>query len=171
MTTSKAQEVDAFGSADLCKACGLCCRGVWFQKTCLEPDELEQAMAHGFELVPEQDGPAAFQPCPQFKNGCCASYDSWRPATCHEYRCRLLQEFEGGQVVASVALGHVKAASVMAERIFAEVGHIPGGIRGKDFLQRLDAEAPLQRLSDVARMDALALHVYYMRHFCDEDAN
>jgi hypothetical protein len=152
-------------AASLCRACGLCCRGVWFKSTTLEPEEVDTARMHGFAVMVQAGECAVSQPCAKFRDGECANYHTWRPAACHHYRCRVLAEFEAGTLSGQAALAHVSSALGMAQRIWAEVGPLEGGIRGEAFLQLLDAPAGPDSLSASARLDVVSLHLYYEKHF------
>ena len=156
---------------DLCKACGLCCTGVWFSHVNLESAEFELARNAGMQVQMVEGQPRAYQPCSLHRHGQCSAYHSWRPAACGEFRCRLLDHFTTGQIGFEQALGHVNAARGMAERIRAEVGNVAGGLLGPRFLSRLDPQAapteddaPLPA-SSPTQLDAVALNRYYVRFF------
>jgi hypothetical protein len=61
----------------------------------------------------------------------------------------------------------------MADRVQAEAGPLSSGLRGKVFLSRLIESPeqvsvhvpPLPPLSPVAKMDAVALRIYYEKYF------
>jgi uncharacterized protein len=158
----------------LCKACGLCCNGVWFSTGNLETDEIERAEQEGFRLRRTAAGPRFVQPCHKYQNGCCSAYTQWRPSVCNSYTCALLNRVLQGQMSSDEAVRHVAAARTMADRVMQETGPIEDGLAGQSFVRWL-ADAPLPTdpprlpLSPVAKMDAVALRVYFERHFKQSD--
>ncbi|MFP8781185.1 hypothetical protein [Hydrogenophaga sp. RWCD_12] len=154
----------------LCLACGLCCRGGWFATGELGQDELEDAKSAGLHVNDAPGQVALRLPCPKFLGGCCSIYDSWRPKVCGAYSCALLNKYMAGDVAEKEALNLVTAAVVMFDRIVAETGPMEGGIAGQEFLQLLSASEQGQvaggrQLSPVAKMDVVALKVFFARHF------
>lgn len=154
----------------LCLECGLCCRGVWFDRVVLDPGEVDDARAVGLSLQFE-GGEASFrQPCVLHQRGRCSAYGKWRPRICGEYRCALLASFVAGKVDWPSALQRVTQARQMADRIQAEIGHPPGGLMGPQVLGRVggnDGPAPadLGPLSDSAKVETVALVLFYKKHF------
>lgn len=155
----------------LCLACGLCCKGGWFSTGDLGQDEVEPARSIGLrvEVTPEQ---VSLQlPCPKFLDGCCSIYDSWRPRVCGAFSCTLLDKFVAGEVGEKEAMRLVTAAAAMFDRIVAEVGDLPDGVVGRQFMSRLADDIQPRHagsetaLSPGAKMDVVALRVFYERHF------
>lgn len=154
----------------LCKACGLCCNGVWFSHVNLEPDEPARAKLAGLQVTIVDDKPRASMACPLHQGGQCSAYNSWRPAVCANYRCQLLVNFADGQLNLQQALAHVAAARTMADRIRAEVGDAAAGLVGTRFLSSIDDEGPPDALehpgtSAGTKLDAFALNIYYAKFF------
>lgn len=153
----------------LCVACGLCCRGVWFSHAVMSADEVEQTRALGLTIQPpDSEGQLSFSlPCHHHQGGRCSIYGSWRPAVCGSYRCALLVSVEDGTTPVDAALKTVTSAKALADEILAETGPVEGGIVGNAFLKMAN-EAPLAGqtgLSPIARLNAGALRVIYLRHF------
>ena len=96
--------IHAGAPAQLCRACGLCCRGVLFGSTPLEAgDDAAQLAALGLR-VGRINGRLRFeQPCPALEPGGCRVY-AQRPQACRTFECRLLQEVCAGQVSVPAAL-------------------------------------------------------------------
>ena len=163
------------GAQQLCQACGLCCKGVWFSHVSLEQDEVESARRVGFELQMRDATPGFSQPCVMHKDSGCSIYDDWRPNACIKYSCALRDVYLAGRSSLEAALTQVQAARGMADRIQAETGSLPGGLRGKEFISRLqgpsvDGVVAQPVLSPESRMDAVALRVYFDRFFKNPDS-
>jgi hypothetical protein len=164
--TDSAAEADGHA---LCIACGACCSGAWHPFINLQPGEEKPARRHGMTIVEVKGAPRAKLPCPLYKNGCCSVYDQWRPASCGGYRCKLLDDVTQRQMPLAEALGHVRAVRGMIERIRAEVPDLPAGMLGVQFLKRIGGDdapgAPALDISEAARLDGVALNMYYMKYF------
>lgn len=162
---------DRDGSA-LCRTCGLCCRGVWFSHVKLDGSEIESARRLGLpiEMV---NGHAQFQQsCVLHDGKGCTAYQTWRPRRCMEYRCSLLNRFDAGEVTFDEARRHVITARAIADRVQNEVGPIAGGLLGNALLNRLEATpggdingVPPLPLPPMTKLDAVALRIYFDRHF------
>lgn len=163
-------ESDPLDGQALCRACGLCCRGVWYSHVTLDIGEEERAREVGLPLE-TVDGQTLFhQPCVLHQNNGCSAYETWRPRLCVEYTCAVLDKYLARTMSYEVALDHVKGARAMAERLQADA-HPSGGLQGKAFLSRLAEDAKSQTADDVrpltpaAKLDAVVLRVYYQKHF------
>lgn len=166
---------DASGEQALCKACGLCCRGVWFSHVTVETEDVDRAREAGLDVEIGKDGTAHFhQPCPLHTDGQCSAYDRWRPQTCVTYRCALLDRVRDGEVSAATAMSHVQAARAIADQLGPEITTAKGGMRGADFSLRLAPSAAATQkdnasgaaiLSPLQKLDVASLLVYYDRHF------
>jgi Fe-S-cluster containining protein len=158
------------GSHTLCKACGLCCRGVWFGFAPLQPEEVEPSRAAGFPVRVVNGNAELPLPCVFHRDNKCSVYDSWRPAVCGNYRCALLRNYSEGKTSLEEALGHVQAARSMADRVYAEAGDSAACIQGTWFLDSPaggpgDAPRKAPDLSASARIEIVALRLYYSRYF------
>jgi Putative zinc- or iron-chelating domain len=160
----------------LCKACGLCCKGVWFSHVTIENDDVERAREVGLGVEIGGDGTAYFQqPCQLHKEGQCSAYDRWRPHACVTYRCALLDRVRDGEVSSVTAMKHILAAREIADRLGPDITAAKGGLRGADFSLRLAPEAasaPAAKdgaapdiLLPAQKFDVAVLLVYYERHF------
>lgn len=73
-----------------------------------------------------------------------------------------------GQVTIEAALRHVANALVMSDRVENETGSVVGGLIGAEFMDRLEARtagSAGKSLSSSAKLDAVALRVYFSKYF------
>ena len=157
------------GSQAICRACGLCCRGVWFSHVTLEPGELDQARLAGL-AVETVDGASSFQqPCVLHRDDGCSAYGTWRPKTCVNYTCALLNRFQANEVSFDEAMKHVGAARKMADRLQDEAGPNARGLKGKAIMSRLvqpsGDTSEVKPLSPAAKLDTVTLRVYFTKYF------
>ena len=91
-------------AAKLCAACGMCCNGVLFYGTRLQPeDSIRSLTALGMKLK-RKDGEMQFlQPCPAYKDSCCSIYEK-RPQRCRTFVCKQLQALNAGESTEEAAL-------------------------------------------------------------------
>ena len=103
--------------ARLCAACGMCCNGVLFHGTGLEPTDSVRALnALGLRLK-RRDGELQFQqPCPAWKGSCCGIYDK-RPQRCRDFSCRQLLEWKAGQLSEEDAFAKIQEAKILTDRV------------------------------------------------------
>jgi hypothetical protein len=159
----------------LCLACGLCCRGVWFDSVTIAPDEVEHAERVGLTLDRSATDISFKQPCVLHQAGRCSAYGVWRPKVCVDYRCALLDKYMAGHISLEKALVHAKAARSMADELRAEVGNEVGSFRSNSFLARLnnqpadDSKAHPESFTAAAKMNTVALLIYYKNHFKNPD--
>ena len=163
---------DSSGEQALCKACGLCCRGVWFSQVAIETEDLDRARELGLSVEIDQAGTAFFrQPCTLHKNGQCSAYDRWRPQSCVTYRCALLDRVRDNVVSLPAAMELVQAARAIADQLRPETTATLGGIGGSEFsLRRIPSTDPWhvttrEALSAEQKLAFASLSVYYVRHF------
>lgn len=89
---------NGLNSSELCLSCGLCCKGLLFNRAALKPDEREIARDVALQFFPSGDGKYAFRlPCPFFKEERCSIY-SIRFEACRKYRCDLLRKTANGEL-------------------------------------------------------------------------
>ena len=75
--------------------------------------EIEALSALGFGIVYGSQ-PAYFtQPCSQWSKGSCSVY-AQRPSNCRDFRCRLLQRVDAGELGSEQALALVRRATLLA---------------------------------------------------------
>ena len=156
-------------SQRICRACGLCCRGVWFSYVPVEPDEVDRARNAGLVVATVDGAPAFEQPCPLHRDHGCSGYATWRPQTCVKYTCALLDRFQAGEASFDQTMEHVGAARRMADRVQNEAGPAASGLMGKAFMSRLaqpnSDTSDVKPLSPAAKLDTVTLRVYFMKHF------
>lgn len=89
---------DEANSSDLCLSCGLCCKGLLFNRAVLKPDEIIMAKDVMLQYFPSGDGKFAFRlPCPLFQEERCIIYKN-RFEACRRYRCDLLKRAASGEL-------------------------------------------------------------------------
>ncbi|RQW79584.1 MAG: hypothetical protein EHM14_08120 [Methanothrix sp.] len=87
--------------SELCLSCGLCCKGLLFNRAGLLPEEAAKAEELGLHCFPSGDGKFAFRlPCPWFQNERCSIYSA-RFDACQRYRCDLLKRLANGDLSVS----------------------------------------------------------------------
>jgi len=100
-------------SQSVCRVCGLCCDGALFSRVPLDRAEIPTISDLGFGIV-QVSHPAYFTlPCPKFVGGSCSVY-AQRPQNCRDFRCRLLQRLEAGELSTENALALVRRATSLA---------------------------------------------------------
>jgi len=96
--------------SELCLSCGLCCKGLLFNRAGLLPGEVARAEELGLHCFPSGDGKFAFRlPCPWFQDERCSIYSA-RFDACQRYRCDLLKRLandelsvlEGKQIISKI---------------------------------------------------------------------
>lgn len=156
--------------AELCLACGLCCRGVWFTEVKLDDAEAEKAGQMGLKLEQKDGGQCFVQPCPKHDGKGCSIYGTWRPTPCVQYRCALLEQLESGSLPLPEALERVTVARAMADRLVDTIGAWPEGLLGQAFADAI-GKTPSGQFGlsakdwQEAKMDAVTLRVLYEKHF------
>lgn len=89
--------IESKGS-ELCLYCGLCCRGVIFNRAALEPSEIKPAKDYGLRYFKANKGEYAFRlPCCLYQNDKCSIYLN-RLNACKRYRCSLLKRLINGDI-------------------------------------------------------------------------
>jgi Fe-S-cluster containining protein len=84
--------------ASICIDCGLCCDGTFLVRGHIFPEEDAEALSMGKVQTLELEGKPYFkQPCPHFAGGCCSIYEK-RFTVCRTYRCKLLRQYERGEI-------------------------------------------------------------------------
>ena len=109
----------------LCAACGMCCNGVLFYGTRLQPeDSIRSLTALGMKLK-RKDGEMQFlQPCPAYKDSCCSIYEK-RPQRCRTFVCKQLQVVNSGESTEEAAFAKIAEAKILTDRVrdlFAKLG-------------------------------------------------
>lgn len=155
---------------ELCIACGLCCKGVWFPYVKVKPEEIPVARLHRFPLEHRGKDVVFYQPCAKHTGEKCSAYASWRPSACVNFVCELLHSYSNGDVTREEALGHVAAAKALVEELSDDIRKAKGGLRGDTFVSYLheDPDVPgVQRppVAPATKIAAVALNMYYTKFF------
>jgi len=156
----------------LCKACGLCCKGIFHQYVGLETDEVPSAEYLGLEVVNLSTQTEAYNfilPCHLWHGQCSIYNNPNKPATCGNYRCKLLKDLQKGDISLDQALSYVKKTTRLITELEVE---IPTGQNGY-FIGRIIALIPQlegQASSGKPEIGALLLNIgillaYFSRYF------
>jgi len=85
-------------SSELCLSCGLCCKGLLFNRAALRSEEIKAARNVALQYFPSGDGKFAFRlPCLFFQEDRCLIYKN-RFEACRKYRCDLLKRVANGEL-------------------------------------------------------------------------
>lgn len=138
----------ALSASDVCRACGMCCAGVFFTEVDLGGGEVETLTALAGDKmlnvsIATGEAQAADQmalPCQFLVETSCGIY-AQRPKRCQEFKCKLLVKVEQGRMQVSEALSVVDAAKAQVARLLTSVpGWMEygafgqnGGVRAKLF--------------------------------------
>ena len=126
----------SFASNPLCLECGLCCNGVIFADTQLQPgDDVERLRSLGLRLIATKEktprtaaqrrdpashlagsNPKFAQPCAAFDGRCCRIYDA-RPKYCRQFECLLLKSVKAAKLETADAVRIVREARRRADKI------------------------------------------------------
>jgi Fe-S-cluster containining protein len=86
-------------SEDLCKSCGLCCKGVLHDHVGIQDSlEVNILLKNNISItkLPGKDESSFNLPC-SAHNGVCSIYKD-RPSQCKKYECNLLTKYKGNQL-------------------------------------------------------------------------
>ena len=149
--------------SELCLECGLCCDGTMFREIAVRPYEREYVESLGLPVQTGLDGcgAAVLQPCPAFINGCCALYEVGRPATCHTYACKLLQDFESGQATIDDALTVIQRVRSLARELEMEMRMSLGTYNRRAATEYLLDQRPWESPSEHASL-LVASHAFHL---------
>lgn len=161
---------ESFSAHDLCKACGLCCRGGRFTFGALSPGEAPIARSKGLRVIAIDGEESLGLPCPQHKDGCCSIYHDWRPAVCLNYSCKVIKQHAAGDLDSTEAMAHIRAVRALFDPVDAELGPLTQSVLDPEFLKKqgLDhygADASERAPSPATLMNLVALKLYYQKHF------
>lgn len=102
---------------DICVECGFCCDNTLFEYASI--DEKDELYGHFKDTKFELDGSNYFKlPCAYFKT-CCTIYDQDKPKICSSFRCKLLRNFEKGDLTKEKALEIVENAKHLRDEILS----------------------------------------------------
>ncbi len=112
-------------SQALCQICGFCCDGTLFGDARLtDADSAAAIAAAGVAL--SGDGEKFLQPCPAYRDGKCGLYGA-RFQVCRVYRCRLLSDFETGELPFEAARERIATTRAAVADVRHEMRMVPGG--------------------------------------------
>jgi uncharacterized protein len=132
--------------SNLCLPCGLCCDGSLFERARLQAGEESFATSLGMAVLDKGGG--FYLPCPLFKS-CCTIYNQPRPAVCADFKCKLLRNYENGQIGLSESLEKVQRARAMQSEL---VHLLPQPVEGLPSLA--EAKRQMQILTDAGQRRA-----------------
>lgn len=140
--------------AELCLSCGLCCKGVIFNRAALKPDEIGLAKDCGLDYFPAGEGKFAFRlPCHLYQNSKCSIYLN-RPDACKRYRCDLLKRLISGDIDFEESKLIVFQVKSLMDSINKQMINVePSG----DFRQRVVKFLDLQSRNSMIYKDSNAL--------------
>ncbi len=139
---------------ELCLSCGLCCKGVIFNRAALKPDEIWLANDNGLDYFPAGEGMFAFRlPCRLYQNNKCSTYLN-RPDACKRYRCDLLKRLTSGDIDLEESKLIVSQVKSLMDSINKQMINVePSG----DFRQRIVEFLDLQSRNSMIYKDSNAL--------------
>jgi len=105
-------------ASDLCKFCGLCCTAHLYKATLKKPQE-SLAQSLGMTVFEENNTFWFRQPCPGW-DGFCKVYNQ-RPHVCSEYKCKLLKNFEQGEISSETAKQQIATVKSLANDIMQTI--------------------------------------------------
>jgi len=109
----------------LCKACGLCCKGILHTYVGLKTEEVPTAENLGLDVVNLSIETEAYHfilPCHLWKGECSIYNGLEKPAACGNYCCKLLWDVQKGDISLDQALFYVEKTT----RLITEMkGKIP----------------------------------------------
>jgi len=108
----------------LCKSCGLCCGGALFFRAEVKPGELDALVSLGLYVSRDETGPHFTLPCTMLDGTCCTIHKT-KPEVCRNYRCRVLERLESGELTAGRAQAIVNQAKLLektANELLANAG-------------------------------------------------
>ncbi len=92
--------------------------------------------ASGLVIRRGDEHPSFQQPCACYHNRHCTIYPH-RPQTCRQFKCKLLQQYEAGQVVLEPALDIIRRTTSQAEQVLAHL--LAVGAEGCNLRARYEA--------------------------------
>jgi len=117
---------DESASSTLCKSCGFCCSGHLFFGARISSDEVDNTRALGLSVQSSNSEKARFlQPCPLWLGHCTIYSHPHKPSICSEFKCKLLNDLEGGQLTVSDALSIVGQAKEKIRELEEQLHFLP----------------------------------------------
>ncbi len=163
--TPRAEEAERGAAAsDLCVTCGLCCQGLLHRFVKVETDEGPLLHRLGLEVQSHEKHQVFELPCHHLGTEGCRVY-SERPSTCRSYRCRLLEDFLGGDLDFVTARQRILRARELDSRLRRELA---GSAPGRTLWQQI-AESEKSLQSAERQMDLIELQAMCRRFFHKRD--
>ncbi len=158
----------------LCLSCGICCDGALFGCVPIgNADNLAAMEAAAIEVL-VLDGQSQFkQPCPAYSCKGCRIYAD-RPASCREFCCKLLAEYEGGKMSMLVAREKIKQACSLRDSLLETLRRIDPALSGRSLAElwkQWDSAAKgaeglvFRQKFGYVLMQMAALRRFFDRHF------
>jgi uncharacterized protein len=108
-------------SQNLCQDCGLCCDGTLFDSVTFQlQDVLQPLQLAGITLQQKENEQYFLQPCAAYNNKACAVYEH-RPQVCRKFECKLLQQFQNGEISLEKAIVIVVETARQRDELFAAI--------------------------------------------------
>jgi hypothetical protein len=134
------------GDTAPCVGCGLCCNGTLYWIAKVSPGEEGIIQANGLELT-EDKGKTYFRlPCHHEACGRCTIYET-RFDICRSFRCRLLRNYQAGEVDLAEARKRVETALKLVEAVRNDDAQAALALHRRDIRAKL-ADAPGQETAD-----------------------
>lgn len=162
--------------SELCVACGLCCKGAMFEEVYVNPEEVESVRAVGLGLVTDARSHLPFipLPCASHSQGKCTIY-AQRFYRCKMYKCKLLENYQQGQIGFELASSNILKCSRLYEKLRKELGLKENQIFWQS-LREVWKQCPeggsgveFRRTHAVLLLETLALIQLLGKHFFDND--
>lgn len=123
----------------LCQACGLCCNGVMFHTVRLRPADVPRELAAlGVKLKRKKGKDWILQPCPAYREACCAIYEQ-RPERCRRFECQQLQRVATGQSTEVMALQKIQEVKKLTSWLDTQSRRHDGSVRKGPLTTRCEA--------------------------------
>ncbi len=104
----------ALAANDVCRACGLCCDGTFFDKVPVTETEMKEV---DFQIHKRKGAKLGFhQPCTGLVDGSCSIY-THRPATCRDYSCKIQKQVMNGSLSQEFALDIVSSVKTLTSEL------------------------------------------------------
>ena len=138
------------GDTAPCVGCGLCCNGTLYWMAKVTPGEEQRIQGYGLELM-EEKGTTYFRlPCHHERCGRCTIYED-RFDICRSFRCRLLRNYQAGEIDLAEARQQVETALALVEKVRADDPAATNAYRRRDIRAQLAEASPEPGTEKAAR--------------------
>jgi uncharacterized protein len=107
------------GDTSPCVGCGMCCNGTIYWIAKVTPGEERRIEGYGLQLTQEKDTTYFRLPCHHEKCGRCTIYEE-RFDICRSFRCKLLRNYQSGEVDLGEAHRRVETALKLVELVTSD---------------------------------------------------